>query len=161
MRYGWAILIGGLALVFGVVLWTKIVRYQVPRELPVGECTWYADNRAKEAGWDLEFRQHFGRDARKWGDMVANATLVQEPKVGSLMVLDSWGSNPYGHVAYVEEVADAEHFTVTHANMMVGVKIVARNGVPIRKVDVVKSGSSVSFGEGKASYKLIGFLVKK
>jgi surface antigen len=160
MRYGWAALIGGLVLVFGVVLWFKIVRYQLPRELPVGECTWYAASRAKEAGWNLEFKQQFGRDARKWGEIISNGKLEQEPVVGSLMVLDAWGANPFGHVAYVEEVADATHFTVTHANMMVGVKVFAKNGVPIRRIDVEKDGNMVSFGDGKADFKLIGFLVK-
>lgn len=160
MRSRVALLVCGLALFLLGVLWFKVIRYQLPRELPAGACTWYADARAKEAGWELKFKQQFGRDARKWGDLISNGRLVDEPVVGSLMVLDVWGANPYGHVAYVEEVVDATHFTVTHANMMVGVKVVAKEGVPIRRVDAELDGKSVSFGEGKADYPVIGFLVK-
>ncbi|MFM9874535.1 MAG: CHAP domain-containing protein [Fimbriimonadaceae bacterium] len=161
MRHGWTAFVCGLVLVVGVILWFKIVRYQLPRELPPGECTWYAAARAKESGWDLKFKQQFGRDARKWGELVTNGKLVAEPVVGSLMVLDAWGTNPFGHVAYVEEVADSAHFTVTHANMMVGVKVFSKNGVPIRRVDAELDGKAVSFGEGKADYPVIGFLVMK
>lgn len=149
------ILLGGL-------LWFKVFRYLLPRPLPSGECTWYAAMRAKEDGWNLNFKQQYGRDARKWGDLVRNGELVGTPEVGALMILDAWGVNPYGHVAYVEEVMDAEHFTVTHANMMVGVKAFERQGVPIRRADLVVEGGSVRFEEGgKIDYPLLGFLIRR
>ncbi len=87
------------------------------RPLPKGECTWYACVRAADDGWWLRFDTDSGRHARHWTKKVTNATRSDTPTAGSVMVLDAWDGNPYGHVAYVEHVsADGKRWTVTHAN---------------------------------------------
>ena len=156
----WIVLVFVFA-VLGAGLWFKVIRYRLPRPLPAGECTWYAAIRAKESGWNLEFKQQFGRDARRWGDLVRNGKMVDQPAVGSLMVLDAWEGNRYGHVAYVEEVLGDGRISVTHANMKVGVKVFERQGVPIRRADVVLDGGRVMFDEGgEFEYPVVGFIVR-
>lgn len=141
-------------------LWFKWIRYQLPRPLPAGQCTWYAEARAKEAGWTLEFRKQYGRDARKWGEMVSNGELSMTPTVGSLMLLDAWDTNPYGHVAYVEKVEWPDRIQISHMNMGMGEVVEHRDHYPVRRAKILIRDGEISFAEIGATYRLIGFLKK-
>ena len=123
-----------------------------------GQCTWYAFDRAKQSGWRLRFDQSYGRNAKDWPLRVVNASLVASPAPGEIMVVDAWPGNPYGHVAYVEEVIDSDHWTVSHANMSVGDAFGVLDGFTIRTASVTRSGSSISFENKGYSLKISGFL---
>lgn len=74
---------------------------------PVGECTYYADNRRKEIGAPLE-NTRLG-DAGSWIPKAKASDMAtgSEPKVGAVMVYDYCQLNVscrYGHVAVVEEI---------------------------------------------------------
>ncbi|MBN9500846.1 MAG: hypothetical protein BGO01_00945 [Armatimonadetes bacterium 55-13] len=71
-----------------------------------GECTWYSNGRAQEAGWDPGF---YG-DAGLWWERVPNYSRKdQTPAVGSIMCLS-------GHVTYVVQVIDANTWVVDEYN---------------------------------------------
>jgi len=140
------------------ILWFKVIRYTLPRPLPVGQCTWYAAERAAESGWKINFRQQFGRDAKNWAALVSNATIENFPTPGSLLVLDAWPGNPYGHVAYVESVSEPNKITITHCNMSAGEEIAERQGATVRKCEVNLTGNFAQFNGSKSKFKVIGFL---
>lgn len=142
-------------------LWFKVIRYRLPRPFPVGQCTWYAVNRAKQDGWNLQFTQQYGRDAKDWAKLFSNSELQSNPTPGSIMVLNEWGGNPYGHVAYVESVEDANHFSVTHANMSAGEQCATQSGVVIRKCSIIREGDFVRFNKKGPNLRIIGFLRHK
>lgn len=128
--------------------------------LEVGQCTWYAFERAKEGGWQIHFDHPYGRHARAWPQRVTNGRLVSEPARGEVMVLDAWPGNAYGHVAYVESIQDADHWTVSHANMVAGASLRTLDGVTIRAVKVIRHGSAIAFEGLPGELPLIGFLAK-
>jgi surface antigen len=146
---------------------TGYVGYKYRRSLPSnrtfekGQCTWYALERAKEAGWRIRFDQPYGRHAKFWPERIVNAKLVHDPAPGELMVLSEWPGNPYGHVAYVESVRDKDHWTISHANMAAGSDDRVLDGQTIRVALVVRTRNSISFEERNGSFPLIGFLVEE
>jgi surface antigen len=123
-----------------------------------GQCTWYAHQRTQDVGWRLRFSAPHGRHARAWWDMVVNAERGDEPRAHSVMVLDSWPGNPYGHVAFVEQVQGPEHWTITHANFALGRPSSPRAGVPIYRTEVARVAGGVRLANGEAVYPLRGFL---
>lgn len=133
-----------------------------PNGFSKGQCTWWVDGRANEKGWRLNFSQNYGRNAYKWWDMVTNAGKNQVGSKGSIMVMDRWVGNDYGHVLYVEDMlTSGSKWKVSHANFGAGSICRYVEGVPIRLVTATKSGSSrVSLG-GASTYPLRGFLYKR
>ncbi len=126
--------------------------------LPVGQCTWHAFGRAAEDGWAIRFDTNSGRHARLWWNKVQNACKTQTPTPGSILVLDAWPGNEYGHVAYVESVEPGgKTFTISHANFAVGQSSGVRQGVTIfrARATLVEKGVSL---EGRAPLPLVGFL---
>src|SRR2546427_9860922 len=88
-----------LVTIIGVSAGLMVRHYRrAHRPLERGQCTWYALERAHDAGWDIKFDQPFGRHARAWWDKVTNAERGTEPKAGAIMVFDKWPGNPYGNV---------------------------------------------------------------
>jgi surface antigen len=80
---------------------------------------------------------------------------------GSILVLDAWPGNEYGHVAYVESVeSDGKTFTISHANFAVGQPSGVREGVTIyqARAKIVKKGVAL---EGRAPLPFLGFLEKR
>lgn len=128
------------------------------KPLEVGECTWYAVERASEDGWNIRFDQPFGRHARAWPQRVVNGKLTQIPHAGDVMVLDAWKGNPYGHVTYVEEVISPGHLRVSHANMAIGEVSRTLDGESIRNVEVEFQGGVARFAGWPSAFRLIGFL---
>ncbi|HWA82640.1 MAG TPA: CHAP domain-containing protein [Fimbriimonadaceae bacterium] len=153
-----ALMAVALATVGGVRVARQVRRSNNP--LAVGQCTWYAYERAHENDWSIRFDHPWGRHAKAWPQRVTNARLSQTPAVGEIMVLDGWKGNDYGHVAYVESVQDANHWTVSHANMAVGSEVRHLSGIPICLVDVVRQGKVVAFEGRPDKFSLIGFLTK-
>jgi len=88
--------------------------------LPAGQCTWYAYIRARESGWRIRFDKPYQRHAILWWEKVTNSKQIPEPKEGTIMVLEAWKKNPYGHVAYVEKVLTKNEWVITHANLSLG-----------------------------------------
>src|ERR1043166_7547695 len=117
MKRGHIIFLGVVALaclVLIVALRPYARGYPSHSSLHVGECTWYALERANQNGWEIKFDVNWGRHARNWWEKVQNAERSDQPVPGSIMVLDSWKGNPYGHVAYVEQVENTNEWRVTH-----------------------------------------------
>jgi len=156
-----ALVILGLLVLAGIGAKSVRTMARANNPLQIGQCTWYAFERAHQFGWKIQFDHPYGRHARAWPDRVTNAELVQTPEVGSLMVLDAWEGNPYGHVAFVEQVADKDHWTVTHANMGVGQELLKIDGASIREAKVSRRGELVGFEDGVPTLKLIGFLKRR
>lgn len=75
------------------------------------------------------------------------------------MVLDAWEGNCYGHVAYVERVQDAEHWTITHANFAVGTIAGWREGIPIYRTECEKTPEGVRLIGTGQPFRLTGFLL--
>lgn len=132
------------------------------RPLPKGQCTWYACVRAADDGWRLRFDTDYGRHALHWGQKVTNAEKSQTPTVGSLMVLDAWEGNPYGHVAYVEQVSpNGKQWTISHANWAVGQLSHTRATVPIYKANCTATNNhGVLLEEQSQIYPLRHFLTR-
>jgi hypothetical protein len=114
-----------------------------------------------EDGWLIRFDHPYGRHARLWPDRVLNSRLVAQPAPGEIMVLDGWPGNEYGHVAFVEAVNDAEHWTVSHANMAAGDDYRLLNGRTIRLAKIERHGDHIAFEGRTGAFKLIGFLRRK
>jgi len=123
-----------------------------------GECTWYAFLRAQESGWRIRFDKPYGRHARAWWEKVTNADRGSKPKKDSIMVLDAWKGNQYGHVSYVEEVVSDDEWIVTHANWRIGkvVRMIGMKEIFRAKCNRVDGGMHI---EGvDAIFRLRGFL---
>ena len=123
-----------------------------------GQCTWYAFERAADAGWHIRFDTNWGRHARSWWEKVTNADRGSDPRVGSIMVLDGWPGNEYGHVAYVEQVLDRDHWTVSHANMATSEIHGERDGVTIYRARIERAPGGVVFVGSRRVLALRGFL---
>src|SRR5258708_2062044 len=123
-----------------------------------GECTWYAFERAHERGWNIRFDKPYGRHARAWWEKVTNAQQSSVPKVGSIMVLDAWKGNPYGHVAYVESVSGKDHWVISHANFGVGTQERTLDGVPVLRARCERIPRGVRLEGAMGSFLLRGFL---
>lgn len=136
-----------------------------PNGFSKGECTWYADGRCAESGWTLRFSQNYGRDARRWYDLVTNGSCAAGPRAGAIMVLDGWSTNPAGHVSYVEAVLNGgTRWRVTHANWNVGGTVVRTiDGVQIRQHEfefVPGTTNQVRTVGGSRTYPLRGFIAR-
>ena len=134
-----------------------------PNNFPQGQCTWYVDGRAYETGWRLQFTRSTGRDARLWYDLLVYGACAAGPQPGTIMVIDGWPANPYGHVAYVESTQTGGKWTVTHANWGSGTVTRTINGYPIRQTQfefVPGSTTRVRVVNGKTSYPLRGFIIR-
>jgi surface antigen len=135
-----------------------------PNGFSVGQCTWYADGRCAESGWTLKFSQTTGRDARRWYDLVTNGRCAVGPQAGTIMVLDAWGSNSAGHVAYVESVLNGgKSWRVTHANFPFTTKSRVLQGVQTWQADfefVPGSTTKVRLVGGSTQYPLRGFIAR-
>lgn len=134
-----------------------------PNTFPSGQCTWYADGRAYETGWRLKFSVNSGRDARLWPNVLLNGACAVGPQAGTIMVLDGWSANPYGHVAYIESVQAGGKWTVTHANWGTGTVDRYISGYPIRKTQfefVPGSSTKVRVVGGSTSYPLREFIIR-
>ena len=133
-----------------------------PNGFPKGQCTWYVDGRVYKDGWKLKFTQSYGRNAYKWWDMVTNANKGQLGLHGDILVLNKWGSNPYGHVAYVESSTSGKKWNVTQANWKSGNPLKYIEGYPIYTGSFKKVATGkVNFNGGSSTYPLRGFLYKK
>jgi surface antigen len=126
-----------------------------------GQCTWYAVERAHEAGWNIRFDHPYGRHARAWCERVVNAEQGPEPRVGAIMVIDAWPGNPYGHVAYVESVAGPNRWTISHANFHVGETTTVLQGIQIFRAECERTAEGVKLGTLKQPFRLRGFLYPK
>ena len=74
------------------------------------------------------------------------------------MILDGWKGNPFGHVAFVESVAE-HSWTVTHANMSAGETMGVMDGVEIRRAVCSQlADGAIEFEGKKGHFPLIGFL---
>ena len=129
-----------------------------PKPLERGQCTWYAFERARQAGWEIAFDLPYGRHARAWWEKVINGGRGSEPRVGSIMVLDAWPGNPYGHVGYVESVETPSAWTVSHANYAIGAPDRNLEGVSILRVRCERSSGGVQLGSHPEPLALRGFL---
>src|ERR1043165_5144530 len=135
-----------IALFVGIILATFVFsrpQYHSQSTLPHGECTWYAFERANEAGWRIRFDKPYGRHARAWWEKVANAQHSFEPTAGSIMVMDAWPGNPYGHVAYVESVSEDGTWVISHANLGVGSQSRILDGTPVFKAKCERTRGGV------------------
>src|SRR5438034_3717301 len=107
-----------------------------PNGFQVGQCTWFVDGAAAQAGWRLSFRNLSNANAANWPGNLCNATIRQFP-------FPWWDSNivvflpprfPLGHVAYVNWLGTSggtTFFTIAHANWATGQPIGWIQGVPI------------------------------
>ena len=127
---------------------------------PKGQCTWYAFERALDSGSKLRFSQSYGRDAKAWPRLVLNRHISRTPTRGSVMVLDGWRGNPFGHVAFVESVQGKSTWTVSHANMGAGEAFGLMDGVSVRRVTCHRmADGSIEFPGYRNHFRLIGFLI--
>lgn len=119
----------GLGLVVAVTTTAYAAWPGSPNGFSVGQCTWFVDGRCAESGWTLKFSQNWGRDARRWYDLVTNGRRAQYPQYGAIMVVDGWDGNSAGHVAYVEALTNGGRWRVSHANWSGGTKSRVLQGV--------------------------------
>lgn len=126
-----------------------------------GECTWYAFERAQDDGWRIKFDKPYGRHARAWWEKVTNTAHSSVPEAGSIMVLDKWPGNPYGHVAYVERVISGNRWVISHANMRVGSPLSDRDGVPIYEAEVERAPGGIRLAGNPTVLHLRGFLTAR
>ena len=127
--------------------------------LPKGQCTWYAFERSLEFGHRLRFGQSYGRDAKRWPALVSNVRFSRTPLRGSVMVLDGWKGNAFGHVAFVESVQGTNRWTISHANMGAGEVFAKLDGIEVRRCECTRLASGiVSFQGRRNQFRLIGFL---
>jgi surface antigen len=91
----------------------------IPNPFEWHQCTWWAWNKRADV---YETAVKAGVRARWDGkDWYANAKrgglpTGQTPVKGALVSFDAYPGNPYGHVAYVEQVASATHIRVSECN---------------------------------------------
>ena len=65
-------------------------------------CTYFCDAIAYTKNWKLQFSSK--GDAKYWASRVTNANVSRVPTVDSIMVLDGWAGNSFGHVGWVKTV---------------------------------------------------------
>jgi surface antigen len=123
-----------------------------------GECTWYVYQRTQDFGWRVKFDQAYGRHGRAWWERVVNAMKGQTPCEHSIMVIDAWPGNPYGHVAFVERVKSSDRWVISHANWRLGVEREQRVGVPVFEAGVERVSGGVRIAGLPHVFRLRGFL---
>lgn len=126
--------------------------------LPKGQCTWYAWERAREAGWKIRFDVPYNRHAKNWWVKVTNGSKGQAPRAGSVMILGAWPGNPYGHVGYVESVRDNDHWTITHANFGVGDYVGNRDNIPYYRAECERTERGIRLTQDGRDFPLVGFV---
>jgi surface antigen len=72
----------------------------------LGNCTWYANGRAKQFGRSAARVDRMLGNAGQWGSeaSAAGITTSSQPQVGAIAQWNASGAMPYGHVAVVEQV---------------------------------------------------------
>jgi CHAP domain len=72
----------------------------------LGNCTWYANGRAKQFGRNATRVDRMLGNAGQWGSQAGAAGIAtsSQPQVGAIAQWDASGAMPYGHVAVVEQV---------------------------------------------------------
>lgn len=115
----------------------------------------------KDNGWadfsGLGYAKNwFGAAARK------GYTTGSTPKKGAVIVLDSWGSNPAGHVAIVQGIVSGSEIIVDHSNWSSSGETNDTVYYDVSVKDVSASGnwSRVSF-YGSGSYPVLGFIYQR
>lgn len=152
------VLLATCSLVIAPVVWVNRAAFRPAKGFEAGQCTWYVWHRAMESGWEIKFDQPYGRHAKNWPQRVTNAELVAKPERGTIVVLDAWKGNPYGHVAYVESVAANGQLTLTHANMAIGDQVRTVDEKPVRQVRGSYTNGQLTLDGQTSSYKVLGFL---
>jgi surface antigen len=89
---------------------------------------------------------------------VQNAERSDVPQPGAIMVLDAWRGNPYGHVAYVEQVESDRVWRITHANMTIGDPAGELGEVPVYTAICERSANGIRFRGFRPEFRLRGFL---
>lgn len=70
-----------------------------------GQCTWFAFGRALEVtGTIITFSQSYGRHGRNWLSLVTGLATGTTPRANSVAAWAGDKTNPYGHVAFVDEM---------------------------------------------------------
>lgn len=71
-----------------------------------GNCTWYANGRTKQLGRKSASVNVMLGNANQWDDQAraAGISLSRTPQVGAIAQWEGNSTNPYGHVAVVEQV---------------------------------------------------------
>ena len=71
-----------------------------------GNCTWYANGRTKQLGRNSASVNVMLGNANQWDDQAraAGISLSSTPQVGAIAHWEGSSTNPYGHVAVVEQV---------------------------------------------------------
>lgn len=83
------------------------------------ECTRYAWGRFAEINKkNLTFSRNYGRHGGTWFELVNNASKTTKPMKNSVIVWGATRSNPYGHVAFVEELL-SDGLVISEANYSV------------------------------------------
>ena len=95
------------------------------------ECTYGVDMLTAADGWNLQFSQSSGRDARKWNTVISNGSVTTDPQAGDVMVLGAWDGNSFGHVAWLWG-RWGEYVLVIHTNMRIGTDFFAYGGATFR-----------------------------
>lgn len=72
----------------------------------LGNCTWYANGRAKQFGRNAARVDRMLGNAGQWGSQAGAAGIAtsSQPQVGAIAQWNVSGAMPYGHVAVVEQV---------------------------------------------------------
>jgi surface antigen len=129
-----------------------------PEQFTRGECTWYVYQRTQDFGWRIKFDQAHGRHGRAWWERVSNARKTDVPCERSIMVMDAWPGNTYGHVAFVERVETPDRWVISHANWRLGTERERRAGVVVFEAEVERVPGGVRIGGLPHVFTLRGFL---
>ncbi len=84
------------------------------------------------------------------------------PKKGAVLVLDSWSTNSFGHVAIVQDIVSSSEIIVNHANWSPSGSMdkTIYTGVSVRDVSSTGNWSRVSF-YGSGNFPVLGFIYPK
>ena len=85
-----------------------------------GQCTAFAWGRALDRlGITITFNISYNRHAKDWPDIITNPdiTFGTSPRKNSIAVWEGDAFNPYGHVAYIEDV-DGNDIYIDEANVV-------------------------------------------
>ena len=144
----------------GMWAWTNKDQFLNPEPFEKGKCTWYVYQKAKKAGWKLEFNQIVGLQAKMWPERTKNGTMVMEPEAGAVAIFDSWSGNSFGHVGYVES-ADATGFTMSFVDFPAGTKSASLDGVEVKRAHVTVSEDQARIEGFSQPLTLVGYMKKK
>ncbi len=88
----------------------------------LGNCTWYANGRAKQLGRNATRVDRMLGNAGEWFDdaKAAGITISSKPEVGAIAQWDVSGKRPYGHVAVVEQVNSDGTVLISESSYAIG-----------------------------------------